>query len=178
MVLKTPNRLLTPPRRPKLKRSIFRRIIFSGFRQSEDDVFDLGVTESMSSETADKELIYGGNFVLTWFINTSVPAFKPNATESSREFSNRFFSLTTEFKKSVLSIWGAYRYRWHEVEGLKQERTPVTHQFFIKVNLHDGLNGIAYMYQLEELNKRSDVGCIRVFRRLIILHPLGSSNKE
>ena len=44
----------------------------------------------------------------TWFIKTSVPAFKPAATESSNEFSNRFFSLTTAFRKSVLSMCGAY----------------------------------------------------------------------
>jgi len=56
MVLKTSYRLLTPLRRPKLKRSVFRRIIFSGFRQSKNDVFNLGVTKMMSGETKDKEL--------------------------------------------------------------------------------------------------------------------------
>jgi hypothetical protein len=42
--------------------------------------------------------------LLTWFIRTSIPAFSPFATESSSRFSNRFFSLTTGFKKSVRSM--------------------------------------------------------------------------
>lgn len=41
-------------------------------------------------------------------MSTCVPAFNPDATQSSSVFSNRFFSLTTTFKKSVLSICGAY----------------------------------------------------------------------
>ena len=51
MVLKTPYRFLTSLRRPKLERNVFRRIIFSGFRQSKNDVFNLGVTKMMSGET-------------------------------------------------------------------------------------------------------------------------------
>jgi hypothetical protein len=47
--------------------------------------------------------------ILTWFMSTSVPAFSPPATASSSAFSNRFFSRTTAFKKSVLSINGAYQ---------------------------------------------------------------------
>ena len=45
--------------------------------------------------------------MLTWFIKTSIPALRPFATESSRTFSNRFFSRTTLFKKSVTSMLGA-----------------------------------------------------------------------
>ena len=47
------------------------------------------------------------NIGRTWFISTCVPAFNPEATQSSSVFSNRFFSRTTAFKKSVLSMCGA-----------------------------------------------------------------------
>jgi hypothetical protein len=125
----------------------------------------------------DKKPIYCSNVYLPG--SSALPFRRSNPMQPNRPENFRIASFPLQQRlrnlfyrcggpTSTVNMW---------LKGLKQE-SPITHQFLIKVDLHDGLNGIAYMYQLEELNKRSDIGCIRVFRRFIILHPLGSSNKE
>lgn len=80
---------------------VFSRVILTGLRFRDDNVFDLGSRQGRPGLGTSP----GSP---TWFINTSVPAFNPAATDSSNTFSNRFFSRTTPLRKSVLSIWGAY----------------------------------------------------------------------
>lgn len=111
----------------------------------------------------------------TWFINKSVPAFNPPATLSSNAFSNLFFSLTTAFKKSVLSICGAYGSPSSVTQYTKPTHNS-THQFLVKIYLNHRLDHISNMYKFKELHKRSDTGSFLMFCGFILCHPFSSPN--
>jgi hypothetical protein len=95
----------------------------------------------------------------TWFIKTCVPAFNPEATQSSSVFSNRFFSRTTAFKKSVLSMcgaWGVQRIwvddeEWSAYKHGATDDSATTHYFFIEKHLHHTLDRITNMYEFKKL---------------------------
>jgi len=94
------NCLTTPDRDTQIQHLVLSRVIFTRLRLRDDDMLDLRSRQESGSEKSQDPP--------TWFINTSVPAFNPAATDSSKTFSNRFFSRTTPLRKSVLSMWGAY----------------------------------------------------------------------
>lgn len=89
----------------------------------------------------------------TWFMRTSMPAFSPFATESSSKFSKRFFSLTTGFRKSVTSTWGAYRGSIGLNIDIVKTDGCTTYQLFIKVYLYDALNHVSDMNKFEKLHQ-------------------------
>lgn len=103
MFFQTSDGLCAAFRGSEKQRVIFWGIIRPWRCQSQDNMFDLG----------KKEVNLRFHFVMllavrrrTWFMSTSIPAFKPWATESSSTFSNRFFSLMTPFRKSPTSTCG------------------------------------------------------------------------
>lgn len=100
MHLETLDRLPTSLCRSQILWLIVWWIVFARFRELHDYMLDLYKTSEVTLTSRAREL--------TWFISVSVPMFSPPATASSKLSSKRFFSLTTVFKKSVLSICGAY----------------------------------------------------------------------
>jgi hypothetical protein len=95
------NCLTTPNRNAQVQRLVLSRVILTGLRLRDDDMLNLRSRQGRPGS----ERLQG---LPTWFIKTSVPAFNPAATDSSKTFSNRFFSRTTPLRKSVLSMCGAY----------------------------------------------------------------------
>ena len=97
----TLNCLPTTDGNTEVQRLVLSRVILTRLRLRDDNMFNL--VDALAKPESE-----GPRDLLTWFINTSVPAFNPAATDSSKTFSNRFFSRTTPLRKSVLSMWGAY----------------------------------------------------------------------
>ena len=92
---------------------------------------------------------------------------RPPATESSSTSSNRFFSRTTVFKKSVLSMCGAYKRR--EI-SVKLECATTTYELLIKVHLDHRLYRVPHVHELEELKERCYAIRLFVLRRLVCVH--------
>ena len=107
-------------------------------------------------------------------MSTCVPAFNPDATQSSSVFSNRFFSLTTAFRKSVLSMCGACpnvrRDRCRGERTAVTEECTTTYHIFIEKHLYHALDRIADVDEFEELQKRSDARRSFVLGRLVREH--------
>lgn len=107
--LEAPDRFTTAFCRTEIKGSVVGRVVCPGLGQCLDDVVDLFMGRDNGTACISRvSTLVRERPQRTWVMSTCVPAFNPEATQSSSVFSNRFFSLTTAFRKSVLSMCGAY----------------------------------------------------------------------